>query len=496
MANGIAQARNKKVLLKRGGNTRDIVDAILDVVPDVRNQTAGFARQFTPDRRGMRSLFDWVKGNIRYIEDPLGVQWIREPARLWHDREGDCKSFTVFIISVLENLGLKYIVRFSNTDRAGSKIVNHVYPVAIMPDGRQIIMDAVHGYFDDEHPYYYKLDYDMADIYRLSGIGTTAPADLEKYADDLDRLTADIPDDVLDNDITEMTKGDFNRFLQYENFSAQASAATDAGTQARYAAAADAVRSGTISGISGISGDDARKISAFLAKTSKETGKAFQAPVLLLPDGITGVGSLKDVVNKVVDAVKSAWKKIINWIFKSAMPLAAPFFLYAFLKKKIGKKTAAKQDKATKLVRWIQTTGKFDSADAVLASARSGIIKKLGKTPEALLNEAAKGKAIAGADGIGVLPALAPLIAKILPVVIDIVQKIAKLFKKSEPEVSSADQPNFDELSYEFQQDEAAAAAAAGGGKSGTTAGAATGGIPMPLILAGAGLAALLILKK
>ena len=486
MANGIAQAKGKTVLLKKGGNTGDIVNAVLDVVPDVRNQTRDFSKQFTPDRRGMRRLFDWVKSNIRYIEDPLGVQWIREPARLWHDREGDCKSFTVFIISVLENLGIQYVVRFSNTEKRGSKIVNHVYPVAIMPDGEQIIMDAVYDWFDAEHAYYYKIDYDMADIYRLSGVGAAAPEDLAKYAAELNALTADIPDDVLEDDITEMSKGNFNRYLQYETFRAQAGAATDAATQARYAAAAEAVRMGTISGVSGISGSDSRKISDFLKQTETQTAPAFTAPVLLLPDGITGVGSLKDVVNDVVDAVKNAWKKIVNWLFKTAMPLASPFLLYSFLKKRFGKKTTAKMDKSNRLLKWIQNAGKFDDENAVLAAARAGIIKHVGKTPEALLNEAAKGNTVAG---VGFLPALAPILSKAIPMIIEIVKKIAALFKKTAPAVDSADQPDLNELGIEYQQEFSQAATKPAPTSSGG------GNENLPLILGGAALAALILLK-
>lgn len=448
MSTGIARAKNTAVLLKKNGNTQDIIRGVLDTVGDVRGQTKEFARSFTADERGLYDLWYWVRTNIHYNEDPLGIQWIREPARLWHDREGDCKSFTVFIISVLENLGIDYTIRFVNTETPGSKIVNHVYPVAIL-DGYEIPVDAVYSRFNSEHKFYFKKDYRMADIYRLAGIGAASKADLEKYTRQLEAMAADIPDDVmLENDITTMNQGQFARYMTSRQFEAQAAGAKNSADFQRFQAAADAVRAGSIAGIGNLPGGDAAKINQFLATTESQTEKAFTAPVLIVPEGLAGIGKLKDVIKKVASTVLNVWKKVINWLFKMAMPIAAPFFIYAFLKKKFGKKTAAKRDKAIGLLSWIQKTGKFDSNEAVMAAARVGIAEKLGKSPEAVLTDMAKGQKV---QGIGVLPALVPLLAKALPAIIEIIGKIASLFKKKAPAVGAADAPNEAEFAQELE---------------------------------------------
>ena len=166
----IAKPKYKDELIFKDGDTDDIISVIVDTINDNnKHQTASFSKQFSPNKGGMLNLFEWVKFNIRYKEDKDGYQWVKSPARLFAEGIGDCKSFTIFIVSVLENLGLKYIVRFASYSR--DKQITHVYPIAILPNGERIVLDAVWGKFNSEKQYTYKKDYSMAQIYKLSGIG-------------------------------------------------------------------------------------------------------------------------------------------------------------------------------------------------------------------------------------------------------------------------------------------------------------------------------------
>ena len=459
---GISQANGRSVTLKMGGTTQDIINHVLDVIPDVRRQTKGFSSRFTADKEGMRKLWAWVRTNIHYNEDPLGVQWLREPARLWADKEGDCKSMTIFIVSVLENMGIKYKVRFSNTESPGSKRVNHVYPIAMI-GGKEVIVDAVYPAFDAQKSFHYAKDYTMSDIYRLSGIGQAAVQTAEEYLAELEAATADIPDDVLDNDVTEMSAGQFARFQAAEKFEAQASSARTDANRAKFAAAADAVRTGDISGIGAISRSEATKIESFLKVTSNQTQRAFVPPVVVIPDGISGVGR----IGSIASAIKKAWKKIVNTIFKSLMPLAGMFFLYSFIKKKVGKRTDKRKAGQDKTLEWIQKAGKFDNKTALMEAAKTGIIKATGKSPDTLLNEAAKGKKIAGIGSITVIA------VKAISFVIEIIGKIVKLFKKKGPSVDNADAADLSELASEAVETGASSTSIttstgsdAGGGKS------------------------------
>lgn len=153
----IVPHKNRKKMLFRKGDTNDIVTVVLRVLDENRDDTREFAKQFTPDYDGMEELWHFVKEKIKYREDPDGVQWIQTPAYLWHlTRTGDCKSFTVFITSILHHLGVPYIVRFVSYDR--SKVPSHVYPIAFI-NKRPVIMDAVFTAFDLEKPYRYAIDY-------------------------------------------------------------------------------------------------------------------------------------------------------------------------------------------------------------------------------------------------------------------------------------------------------------------------------------------------
>ena len=291
----------------------------------------------------------------------------------------------------------------------------------------------------------------MADIYRLSGIGNTDQAEIEKYWAEIKRIDAEIPDDiiVMGGDITTMQRGEFERFQQGQFFEAQAETATNEDDKMRFNAAADAVRTGSIAGLRGIgnySPSDVRKIDNFLKATSSKNMPAFSAPILALPDNLSGLGSLGDKIKDLAKDVLNVWKKVLNWMFKTAMPLAAPYFLYTFIKKNVGKKTDAKRLKQNNLLSFITKIGKFDSPQDVINAVKTGIVKKFGKNPEQVIADGAAGKIA----GIGVV--VTAIITAVTSVVA-IVEKIVSVFKKKKadaPEASTAYAPDFDELKTEL----------------------------------------------
>jgi hypothetical protein len=114
-----------------------------------------------------------VKDNINYKIDPPGVQWIRTPARLWADKEGDCKSFSVFIGSCLHQLGIPFTFRFVSFDDTNAT-PTHVYVVVPVKGGKEIYLDAVLPQFNVQKPFTYKQDFKMPTaIARLSGVSAT-----------------------------------------------------------------------------------------------------------------------------------------------------------------------------------------------------------------------------------------------------------------------------------------------------------------------------------
>lgn len=88
-----------------------------------------------------QSIFAYLADNVNYLLDPGDNQFIKSPSRLLMDRNGDCKSLTMFLVSCLHCLGISHKVRFVSFDK-WNNCYSHVYAVAIDEQGDEIILDA------------------------------------------------------------------------------------------------------------------------------------------------------------------------------------------------------------------------------------------------------------------------------------------------------------------------------------------------------------------
>ena len=174
----IAQAEHKDTIINRQGKTKDIMQAVVDCYNSDYTQVQELADNLPGNDTlsRCRAVFDFVDKNIKYQIDPLQKQWIRTPARLWSDGEGDCKSFSIFICSCLRCMGIPHLFRFAAYE--GNSDPTHVYAVAIDESGKEIIVDPVYrdengkAVFNKECPYTKKIDMKgTTEISRLSGPG-------------------------------------------------------------------------------------------------------------------------------------------------------------------------------------------------------------------------------------------------------------------------------------------------------------------------------------
>lgn len=174
----IAQAEHKDTIINRQGKTKDIMQAVVDCYNSDYSQVQELADNLPGNDTlsRCRAVFDFVDKNIKYQIDPLQKQWIRTPARLWSDGEGDCKSFSIFICSCLRCMGIPHLFRFAAYE--GNSDPTHVYAVAIDEDGKEIIVDPVYrdengkAVFNKECPYTKKIDMKgTTELSRLSGPG-------------------------------------------------------------------------------------------------------------------------------------------------------------------------------------------------------------------------------------------------------------------------------------------------------------------------------------
>ena len=391
-ASTIAPPQYKDVLKKRNGTTRDIIKEVLAANKEpLHRQTAAFARQFSRDYDGMGALWQWVKTNIEYLEDPMGVQWIREPARLFADGQGDCKSFTGFMCAIFKNLKLDYTIRFVTYSRSNS-YVTHVYPLVFLPDGREVAMDAVWKAFDrQKEPMYLTTDFKFTtdmNIYRLSGIGADNDADIAARLNNMAQNAVTVTSDLVTvgTDITTMTEREAIAFFTGQT-------------------------------VTGIGANNA----------------AFTLPTI----GIEGIGKngagkakVKAVIKKAGTVIKDAAKKLINSIFKDQIPKMGPFFLSLFVAKTKNPKLQKIKAKQEKFIGWLaKITG--TSPAVVLASLTSGIQKKYGLSPDKVVALAAQGQmptGVQGVDGIGVID-------DAIDIVFKVIAKLIAFFKKNKSEV-------------------------------------------------------------
>lgn len=161
----IPPAVNKKVLLDKDGNTRDIVREVLQTYADSRNQL----KMFAPKLKGKTlletcsNIWHFWKEEVAYKIDPDGVQWIKTPSAFWDSKFGDCKSFSIAVAASLHALDIKGAFRFVSFG-ANTTTPTHVY-VVVKEGDKEIIIDCVWTKFNSQKPYAAKWDYNFSSIY-------------------------------------------------------------------------------------------------------------------------------------------------------------------------------------------------------------------------------------------------------------------------------------------------------------------------------------------
>jgi len=142
---------------RTNGRTSDIIKAIENNFNAAVLQSVKIASSFKRDTQTKTAAAIWsfLRKNIQYIKD-TSEQNIKMPNRFLSDKNGDCKSFTLFAGSILKNLGLPVVFRYASY--SGSSIPTHVYAVTNDEKGNEIIIDGVYDRFNAEAPYFFKTD--------------------------------------------------------------------------------------------------------------------------------------------------------------------------------------------------------------------------------------------------------------------------------------------------------------------------------------------------
>ncbi|MGZ8505724.1 MAG: transglutaminase domain-containing protein [Bacteroidia bacterium] len=172
-----AQPQNIYRIRKRNYDTVDIMDAVLEAA----QHSQQYIKPFLPYLKGetvretCRKIWDFLKNEITYKEDPEGWQMIKAPSQLWATKVGDCKSYSVFANAALQAFGIESFFRFAAYENQldanhNPAIPTHVYVVAKDRTGQEIIIDGVWHSFDSEKLPIYK-KYDRMSLVYIAGTG-------------------------------------------------------------------------------------------------------------------------------------------------------------------------------------------------------------------------------------------------------------------------------------------------------------------------------------
>ena len=153
------------VTYKAKADNKDIRDLLVQLVPKSKAQMVEFSKQFRgrTEKETCKKIFDYIKNNFTYVADG-SEQVIKLPSALLKKRVGDCKSYSLFTASILENLKIPY--KFVYTSYNNNPIPGHVY----VTTENGCIIDAVYGIFNAEKKPTYKYTHNM-NVRYMAGIG-------------------------------------------------------------------------------------------------------------------------------------------------------------------------------------------------------------------------------------------------------------------------------------------------------------------------------------
>jgi hypothetical protein len=165
----IGSPENKNYLNNFYGTNSDIIKAVNSALPSAVKETELIAPYFkgkTPKETALK-IWSFLKSKVNYVKDTPGYQFVKLPRRFLDEKQGDCKSFSVFTAGILKNIYPKAEIFLRYASYTNINIPTHVYTIMFY-NNEIIIIDAVYKYFNKEKQFKHKQDYKMK-IYTLSG---------------------------------------------------------------------------------------------------------------------------------------------------------------------------------------------------------------------------------------------------------------------------------------------------------------------------------------
>lgn len=167
----------KQKQVKKYQNTDDIITDLIYCFKKYNYQAKPIADKYKTGniKQDARTIYDFIKKNIKYDAEPEIDQTTRSFSRIIHDKWGDCKHTALIVASIGYNEGYNVIFRVVRYVSNGDYLY-HVYALLENKFGRRVIVDPLQD-FDFEKKYDKKIgDYkainNMA-LTRLTGTSNT-----------------------------------------------------------------------------------------------------------------------------------------------------------------------------------------------------------------------------------------------------------------------------------------------------------------------------------
>ena len=180
-------------VIKKTADLQDTIQLMQQVTATTLEDTSGLAQMLkaSTQKQTCANIWEFCFTHLQYTKDEMGKEQVRRPSRVWQDRKQgvDCDCMSVFIGSILTNLGIPYSLRLTKYQ---SPEFEHVYPIAHTENG-SLIMDTVVHRFNCEVPYSTKKDIKM-ELHYLNG------ADNPQYEKTEDFDQFEELDDIIDNE--------------------------------------------------------------------------------------------------------------------------------------------------------------------------------------------------------------------------------------------------------------------------------------------------------
>lgn len=174
-----------EVTLNDSGSLEQTISNMKMIVRKYNAQTKKIAQHLKGSSREatLRNLWDFLYHHVQYKKDASDREQLRQPLRTWADRRigVDCDCYSIFISSVLTNLGIPHAFRVA----AYQQDFQHVYVIAPKNGSdysSYYTIDPVVDRFDYEVPATQTKDYTMKNT-MLNGLDAAGRCALQRFTE-------------------------------------------------------------------------------------------------------------------------------------------------------------------------------------------------------------------------------------------------------------------------------------------------------------------------